>query len=46
MLMARPTLKPKPPENNPKNAKNNNLLKNKQILKPKYHLRWQSGFHI
>jgi len=26
----------KSPENNPKNAKNNNLLKTKRILKPKY----------
>jgi len=24
----------------------NNLLKNKRMLKPKYHLRWRCGFHI
>jgi len=29
-----------------KTHKNNNLLKTKQILKPKYNLRWRSGFHI
>jgi len=23
-----------------------NVLKTKQILKPKYHLRWRSSFHI
>jgi len=28
------------------NHKNDNLLKTKQILKPKYHLRFLSGFHI
>jgi len=38
-------LNTKPPENNPKNAKDN-PLKTKRILKPKYHLRWRSGFHI
>jgi len=31
---------------NRKAHKNNNLLKTKRILKPKYHLRWLSGFHI
>jgi len=29
-----------------KTQKNNKLLKTKGILKPKYHLRWRSGFHI
>jgi len=29
-----------------KTQNNNNLLKTKGILKPKYHLRWRSGFHI
>jgi len=24
----------------------NNVLKTKWILKPKYHLRWRSSFHI
>jgi len=33
-------------EINRKAHKNNNLLKAKRILKPKYHLRWRSGFHI
>jgi len=26
--------------------KNNNLLKTKRMLKPKYHLRWWFDFHI
>jgi len=29
-----------------KTQKNNNLLKSKRMLKPKYHLRWRSSFHI
>jgi len=29
-----------------KTQKNNNLLKTKWILKPKYHLKWRSGIHI
>jgi len=28
------------------NHKNDNLRKTKRILKPKYHLRWLSSFHI
>jgi len=27
-----------------KTQRNNNLLKTKRILKPKYHLRWRRGF--
>jgi len=29
-----------------KSHKHKNLLKTKRMLKPKYHLRWRSGFHI
>ena len=37
---------PKSPENTPKNAKNNNLLKTKRILNPKYKLSYGPFFHL
>jgi len=37
---------PKSPENTPKNAKNNNLLRTKRIVNTKIQARWVPGFYI